>query len=75
MEQLIPPSCDFSLIGRFKQEEGEQQIFLPVAAVTGSGLRLRKWIERLLDEKRAAGIISGFIFLNSAGKVANAADL
>jgi hypothetical protein len=40
-----------SLIGRFKQMEWEQQRFLPIAAETGSGLRIREWAERLLDEK------------------------
>jgi hypothetical protein len=45
-----PRHVTLYLIGRFNQEEGEQQHFLPVAAaVTGSGLRLRKWMERLLD--------------------------
>jgi hypothetical protein len=32
----------FSLIGRFKQVEGEHQHFLPVAAMKGSGLRIRE---------------------------------
>jgi hypothetical protein len=69
-----PPHVTLSLIGRFKQEEGEQQHFLPATAVTGSVMRLINWMELLLEEKRAAGLTSGFMFLNSAGKVAKAAD-
>jgi hypothetical protein len=63
-----------SLIGRFKQVEGEQQHFLPVAAVTGLGLRIREWVERLLKEKEMTGVISGFMFLRKDGKPARAAD-
>jgi hypothetical protein len=46
-----PRHFTLSLIGRFKQVEGEHQHFLPVAAVMGSGLRIRKWVELLLKEK------------------------
>jgi hypothetical protein len=67
-----PPHMTLSLIRRFKQESWDQH-FLPVAAVIRSGLRLRKWTERLLDEKRAAGLITGFMFLNYGGNVAKAA--
>jgi hypothetical protein len=43
---LEPRHITFYLIGRFKQEEREQQHFFPVAAVTDSGLRIREWVER-----------------------------
>jgi hypothetical protein len=45
-----------------------------VAAVTGSGLRIREWVERLLKEKEMIGVISGFMFLRKDGKTARAAD-
>jgi hypothetical protein len=32
------------LVGRFKQEDGERQHFLPVVVVTRSGLRIRDWV-------------------------------
>jgi hypothetical protein len=48
-----------SLIGRFKQLEGGQQNFLLVDAVTGSGIRIREWVGRLLLEKEAVGLVSG----------------
>jgi hypothetical protein len=44
-----------SLVGRFKQEDGERQHYFPVAAVTGSGLRIRDWIRRLLELKVRSG--------------------
>jgi hypothetical protein len=50
-----PPHVNLSLIGIFKQEYGEHQNFLPVATVMGSGLRLIKWMERLVDEKGRLG--------------------
>jgi hypothetical protein len=62
-----------SLVGRFKQVEGEQHNFIPVAAVTGSGIRIREWVRRLLEEKRAAGISSGFMFRKRDDKLAKAA--
>jgi hypothetical protein len=45
-----PRHVTLSLIGRFKQVEGGQQHFLPVDAVTGSGLRIREWVDCLLKE-------------------------
>jgi hypothetical protein len=64
-----PRHVTLSLIGRFKQVEGEHQHFLPVAAVTGSGLRIREWVERLLKD-----IIPGFMFLRKDGKPSRVAD-
>jgi hypothetical protein len=63
-----------ALIGRFKQVEGKQQHFLPVVAVTGSGLQIREWVERLLKEKEMTGVISGFMFLAKDGKTVQATD-
>jgi hypothetical protein len=40
------------LVGRFKQVEGEQHHVLPVAAVTGYGIKIREWVGRLLEEKK-----------------------
>jgi hypothetical protein len=69
-----PHHVTLSLIGRFKQVEGGQKHFLPVAAVTGSGLRIREWVERLLKEKETTGVISGSMFLRKDGKTDRAAD-
>jgi hypothetical protein len=63
-----------SLIGRFKQVEGEHQNFLPFAAVSGSGSRIREWVERLLKDKEAVDVVSGLMFLKRDGSTARAAD-
>jgi hypothetical protein len=60
-----------SLVGRFKQVEGEQHYFLPVAVVTGYGLRIREWVGGFLEEKKAIGIIAGFMLRQKDGKLAN----
>jgi hypothetical protein len=39
-DRTEPKHAMLSLVGRFKQEEGDRQPFLPVAVVTGSGLRI-----------------------------------
>jgi hypothetical protein len=57
---IEPQHVTLSLIRRLKQVEGEHQHFLPVAAVTGSGLRIREWAGRLLKEKEMTGVISNF---------------
>jgi hypothetical protein len=71
---MEPRHVTLSLIGRFKQVEGGQQHFLPVAGVMGSGLQIREWVERLLKEKEMTGVISGFMFLRKDGKTARTAD-
>jgi hypothetical protein len=68
-----PQHVTLSLIGGFKQVEGEHQHFLPVAVVTGSGLRIREWVERSSKEKEMTGVISGFMFPRKDGKPARAA--
>jgi hypothetical protein len=50
------------LVGRFKQEDGERQHFLPVADVTGSGIKIREWMRRLLKLKVKCGHTQGFLF-------------
>jgi hypothetical protein len=62
---LEPKHVTLSLIGRFKQFEGGQQKILPVAGLTGSGIRVREWVEILLLEKAEVGLTSGFIFLKN----------
>jgi hypothetical protein len=54
-EKTTPKHIMLSLVGRFKKGNGERQHYLPVAAVTGSGLRIRDWIRRLLEMKVRSG--------------------
>jgi hypothetical protein len=69
-----PQHVTLSLVGRFKQEEEEQQHFIPVTAMTVSGLQIREWVECLLKEKEMTGVISGFMFLRNDGTPARAPD-
>jgi hypothetical protein len=54
-DKTSPKRIMLSLVGRFKQEDGERQHYLPVAAVTGSGLYIRDWTRRLLERKVRSG--------------------
>jgi hypothetical protein len=65
-----PKHVTLSLIGSFKQLEGEQQPFLPVAAVTGYGIKIREWVDILLLEKSEVGLTLGFLFLKKDGSPA-----
>jgi hypothetical protein len=69
---LEPRHVTLSFIGRFKQMEGGQRHFLPIAAETGSGLRIREWVERLPDEKARVGLTTGCMFLKTDGTPAKA---
>jgi hypothetical protein len=62
-----PKHVTLSLIGRFKQIESEQQHFLPIMSVMGSGIRIREWVERLLQKKARVGLTSEFLFLKKDG--------
>jgi hypothetical protein len=55
VDKITPKHIMLSLVGRFNQEDGERQHYLPVVAVTGSGLRIRDWIRRLLKLKVRSG--------------------
>jgi len=50
------------LLGRFKNELGEQYHLTPMIAETASGLRIRLWIRRLLDECVVEGRSQGPAF-------------
>jgi hypothetical protein len=47
---------------------------MQIAAVTGSGLEVRKWTERLFLAKEKRGIISGFMFAKWDGSKARSSD-
>jgi uncharacterized protein (TIGR03382 family) len=46
--------------------------FLPVAALAGSWIRVREWVERLLPEKAPVGLTSEFMFFKKDGTPAKA---
>jgi hypothetical protein len=45
----------------------ENQHFLHIAAETGSGIRIRERVERLLEEKARVGLTTGFMVLKKDG--------
>jgi hypothetical protein len=49
------PYVIFTFVGWFKGEHGEHHHLMPVAAVTGSSLEVRKWTQRLLLAKENMG--------------------
>ena len=57
------PNILISLLGRFKNENGERWHLLLVAAETTSGLRPRFWVERLIYVLLRKGRASGPVFL------------
>jgi len=59
----------FALLGRFKNEVGEQYHLILVASVTQSGLEPRKWIERLVSLHTCQGWTSGLAFCDKHGNV------
>jgi hypothetical protein len=61
-DKTTPKHVMLSLVRRFKQDNGEMQHYLPVAAVTGSGLCFKEWIRRLLELKVRSGQTQGFYF-------------
>jgi hypothetical protein len=73
-DKTTPKHVMLSLVGRFKQEDGERQHYFPVAAVTGSGLRIRDWIRRLLELKVRSGQTQGFLFRRKNGSPAKLAE-
>jgi len=62
-------------MGRFKNEIGEKYHFVPLAAKTKSGLKVREWTGRLLDEYWRMGIFNGPMFCTSTGQPVKAGTM
>jgi hypothetical protein len=69
-----PKHVMLSLVGKFKQEDGERQHFLPVADVTGSGIKIRECMRRLLELKVKYRHTQGFLFRRKNGSPAKMGD-
>lgn len=50
------------LLGRFKNEIGDQYHLTPLIAVTRSGLRVKEWVDRLIEVRRVQGCVKGPAF-------------
>jgi hypothetical protein len=68
------PHVMFTLVGRFKGEQGGHHHLMPVADITGSGLEVRKWMERLLQAKEKWCVVAGFMFARRDGFRAKSSD-
>ena len=55
------------LLGRFKGEHHAKQHLLMSRGITGSGIQVKQWVRRMLVVHRAAGRISGPLFVNDHG--------
>ena len=64
-----------ALLGQVKGEHGERQHLLPTASVTGSGLKVRQWMKRLLVTNQLAGRTSGPAFCDDQGIVLRSRDM
>jgi hypothetical protein len=57
----------FTLVGRFKGEQGVRHHLIPVAAITSSGLEVSKWMERILQAKEKRVVVAGIMFARRDG--------
>ena len=64
-----------ALLGRFKGEHHSKQHLLTSVAVTGSGIRIKRWIELSLAVHRLAGRSVGPLFVNDKGTQSTTADM
>ena len=56
------PHLFFTLLGKFKGENGVRQHMICVASTTVSGIEARWWIEKLLDVRKQEGRVEGPAF-------------
>jgi hypothetical protein len=60
------------LLGRFKGEMHARYHLAPLAAQTNSGLKVRCWIERLVEIRQQEGRLHGPAFCDRTGEIAEA---
>jgi len=63
------------LLGRFKNELGEQYHLTPLIATTSSGLKIRMWIKRFLESCTREGRTRGPAFVAPGGEYSSAAQV
>jgi hypothetical protein len=69
-ENVIVP-----LLGRFKGEHHAKQHLLLSKGITGSGIRVRLWVERILAVHRSLNRVNGPAFVNSEGEQSSTSDM
>jgi len=58
-----------ALLGRFKGETGERYHLAPMAALTSSGIPIKKWVTRLVEWHEKRGYFRGPLFGDRTGQV------
>jgi len=69
------PFCVIPLLGRFKNEAGERWHLMMATSTTGSGFKVRTWIERLASILRLEGKSSGPAFCHPSGRVIRSMEM
>ena len=64
-----------ALLGKVKGEHGERQHLLPTASVTRSGLKVRRWMQRVLITNQMSGRTTGPGFADDEGVVLRSRDM
>ena len=69
------PFVVIPLLGRFKNEDGEQWHLMLSASVTGSGFKVRQWVERMASILKIEGRNSGPAFCHASGLVIKTSEI
>jgi len=68
-EDLVDPDVAWPVTGRFKNEHGVWgHYYIPIAGVTGSGVRVFEWTQRFIRRLEMAGRFDGWAFRKADGK-------
>ena len=63
------------LRGKFKGEDNIRWHLVPIVDTTRSGIRVRRWVHRLLEDRmRRDGVKEGPLFVNAHGRAARLSD-
>ena len=65
------PHVHLAMIGKFKGENGVREHLVPVASESMSGLKVRWWIEKLIEIRESEGCTSGPAFGHMNGQLAS----
>jgi hypothetical protein len=60
------------LLGRFKGEQNSRYHLAPLASITNSGLKVQRWVERLIQVREKEGRFQGPAFCDPLGQIAKA---
>ena len=64
-----------ALLGQVKGEHGEREHLLPTASETRSGIKVRRWVQRLIAVNQVRGRVAGPAFCDEEGVVLRSRDM